>query len=92
MVVLSACESGVEAPTPGDELYGLVRPFVAGGAVGVVSTLWAVPDESSSVLMEAFYRHWRDEQAAPADALRAGQLDLRRSEPHAIRATGRPMC
>jgi len=82
LVVLSACDSGVQGRYPGDELYGLVRAFVASGAIGVVSTLWAVPDDSSGELMKAFYGSWREGRLAPADALRVAQLDLYRSEAH----------
>jgi CHAT domain-containing protein len=76
MVVLSPCETRVQARYPGDELYGLVRAFVAGDTAGVVSSLWAVPDESSELFMTEFYRSWRTGDSTPVETLRAAQLHL----------------
>ena len=47
------------------------------GAAGVLGALWRVPDESTALLIAAFYRWWRDGKVAPAEALRRAQQELR---------------
>ena len=58
LAILSACETGLtdirRAP---DEYLGLPAGFLRAGAPAVVSTLWAVNDFSTMLLMERFYRH-----------------------------------
>lgn len=57
LVVLSACETGIsdirEAP---NEYGGLPAAFLVSGAKAIVSSLWAVNDVSSALLMSEFYR------------------------------------
>ena len=78
LVVLSACETGLtdigQAP---DEYIGLPAGFLQVGAPAVVSSLWAVDDFSTAILMEAFYRRHRAEGQGIAAALRDAQLWLR---------------
>lgn len=77
LVVLSACQTGVRERRPGDELFGLIRPFVALGAGAVVATLWNVTDES---VVELMWRFYAGPPADPAAALCAAQVELIRSE------------
>lgn len=56
LVVLSACNTGRGRVTS-DGVVGLSRSFITAGASSVVVSLWAVPDESTSTLMTAFYRN-----------------------------------
>ncbi len=51
--------------------------FLQAGAPGVVSTLWAVNDLSTMLLMERFYRYHLKDEMPPAAALRQAQLWLR---------------
>jgi len=56
IVVLSACETAVTGNhTITTEYVGLVSGFLFQGVRNVVSTLWTVPDSSSSLLMIYFY-------------------------------------
>jgi CHAT domain-containing protein len=57
LVSLSACESGLSdyARLP-DEYLGLPSALLLAGAPTVVSTLWAVQDCCTSLLMSEFYR------------------------------------
>ncbi|MEV0405679.1 CHAT domain-containing protein [Actinoallomurus sp. NPDC050550] len=55
LVVLSACESGVNLRGPGDELIGLTRAILYSGAASVVVSLWSVDEISTSLLMRGFY-------------------------------------
>lgn len=61
-VVLSACDSGVSATRPGDELLGVLSSLFALGTRLVVASVVPVPDLDTGALMVAFH-----------DALLAGQ-------------------
>jgi CHAT domain-containing protein len=81
LVTLSACETGVSAVAPGDELLGLVRGFFYAGAPSLLLSLWTVDDEATAELMKDFYTTLRA-GARPAAALRAAQLRQMRERPH----------
>jgi tetratricopeptide (TPR) repeat protein len=81
LVTLSACETGVSAVAPGDELIGLVRGFFYAGAATLLLSLWTVDDEATAELMTDFYTALRA-GARPAAALRAAQLRQMRERPH----------
>ena len=81
LVTLSACETGVSAVAPGDELLGLVRGFFYAGAASLLLSLWTVDDEATAELMSDFYTHLRA-GSRPAAALRAAQLRQMRARPH----------
>jgi CHAT domain-containing protein len=57
LVTLSACQTGRHVIGGGDELMGLMRAFLAAGAASLLSTLWAVEDETTADLMHHFYHH-----------------------------------
>ncbi len=73
LVVLSACDTGRGTIT-GDGVLGLARSWMAAGASSVVVSLWAVNDQSTSELMQAFYRGLAG-QPDRAVALRQAMLD-----------------
>jgi CHAT domain-containing protein len=78
LVVLSACETGLTDLThAADEYIGLPFAFLSAGVAGIVTSLWAVNDLSTMLLMEQFYHHLRQNQDAPL-ALHQAQLWLRR--------------
>ncbi|MBC7931974.1 MAG: CHAT domain-containing protein, partial [Rubrivivax sp.] len=81
LVTLSACETGVSAVAPGDELIGLVRGFFYAGASTLMLSLWTVDDEATAEMMADFYTHLRASHR-PAAALRAAQLRQMRERPH----------
>jgi CHAT domain-containing protein len=81
LVVLSACETGVSAIAPGDELIGLARGFFAAGAPTMLVSLWTVDDSSTAELMLEFYGRMLG-GARPAAALRAAQRAQRERTPH----------
>jgi len=77
LVTLSACETGfTETNQSPDEYLGLPSGFIHAGAPAVVSTLWAVNDLSTMLLMEQFYAHYLS-GSPTAQALRQAQLWLR---------------
>ena len=79
LVTLSACQTGRNVVGGGDELLGLMRAFLSGGAASVALTLWAVEDRSTAQLMEIFYRHLVNGSAKGA-ALRHAQMQLIRAD------------
>jgi CHAT domain-containing protein/tetratricopeptide (TPR) repeat protein len=76
LVVLSGCETGLGRQMRGEGLVGLTRAFMYAGAPRVVSSLWAVDDQATALLMSRFYRHMLKDGRRPAAALRAAQIDL----------------
>jgi CHAT domain-containing protein/tetratricopeptide (TPR) repeat protein len=81
LAVLSACETGLSAVAPGDEMIGLARGFFSAGAASLVVTLWIVDDEETAALMSDFYKHLIA-GANPAAALRHAQLEMLERQPH----------
>ncbi len=55
MVVLSACETAKGIIDPVDGVYGLQLAFKKAGVGTIVMSLWKVPDEATSLLMNSFY-------------------------------------
>jgi CHAT domain-containing protein len=76
IVVLSACESGIQKRMGGDETFGLIRALVSRGAETVVASLWKVADESTASMMGTFYHQLAKNPGDTAAALRYAQLDL----------------
>ncbi|MEP6490804.1 CHAT domain-containing protein [Microcoleus vaginatus GB2-A3] len=79
LVTLSACETGLtDIRDNTDEYIGLPSGFFYAGATSVISTLWAVNDVSTAILMIKFYELFLSEIRPPvAIALRESQLWLR---------------
>jgi CHAT domain-containing protein/predicted LPLAT superfamily acyltransferase len=78
LVTLSACETGLtDIRQSPDEYLGLPAGFLQAGAPAVISTLWAVDDLSTMLLMEHFYQAHLHDHVPPAAALRQAQRWLR---------------
>ena len=79
LVTLSACETGLtDIRDSTDEYIGLPSGFLYAGTTNVISTLWAVNDVSTAILMIKFYELLLSETRPPvAIALRESQLWLR---------------
>jgi tetratricopeptide (TPR) repeat protein len=56
LVTLSACQTGLNEISPGDELFGLTRAFLYVGAPSVIVSLWSVDARSTQELMLEFYK------------------------------------
>lgn len=78
LVTLSACETGMTEflQTP-DEYIGLPAGFLQAGALCIISTLWAVSDFTTTLLMERFYQNHLQQEMGISEALRQAQLWLR---------------
>jgi CHAT domain-containing protein/tetratricopeptide (TPR) repeat protein len=77
LATLSACETGIIGTDLPDEVVALPSALLQAGFGGVAASLWSVADISTAMLMEHFYRCWREEKLPPAQALRAAQQWLR---------------
>ncbi len=80
VVVVSACESALGRVSRGEGVVGLSRAFIASGAGSVVASLWAVSDESTSVLMQEFYAKMLGKKRPAGRAMRDARLALIESE------------
>lgn len=92
IVVLSACNTAVDAEPRGDGLVSLTRAFRQAGAARVIATLWPVADAGAAELMGRFHRALAGGAAAEV-ALREAQLalihsDRRASDATAVRGVG----
>jgi CHAT domain-containing protein len=76
LVVLSACESGRGKVSRSEGVVGLSRAFMASGASGIVASLWAVSDESTSVLMKEFYNKMLNKKKPAGEALNEARFAL----------------
>jgi tetratricopeptide (TPR) repeat protein len=72
LLVLSACEAGLSAVRPGDELMGLAAALLCCGTATLVASVVPVPDEPTSAVMAALHAGLRS-GLTPAAALAAAQ-------------------
>lgn len=56
LVALSACNTAFAEETNGEEIDSLAEVIQNQGGKSILATLWAVADESTSLLMSEFYR------------------------------------
>jgi CHAT domain-containing protein/Tfp pilus assembly protein PilF len=56
LLVLSACQTGVNAVTAGGEILGLTRALMYAGMPNLVLSLWEVADKSTSAFMQHFHQ------------------------------------
>jgi CHAT domain-containing protein len=75
LVVLSACNTAVDAESRGDGLVSLTRAFRQAGAARVVATLWPIADHGAAELMGRFHRALASGASADS-ALREAQMAL----------------
>jgi CHAT domain-containing protein/Tfp pilus assembly protein PilF len=76
LVVLSACQTGVERYYNGEGMIGMSRVFLAAGVPLVVASLWPVDSSATKELMVRFHEYRRSQRLSTAAALRKAQLDL----------------
>jgi tetratricopeptide (TPR) repeat protein len=82
IALLSACETALSGHQIPDEVVSFPTGILLAGVGGVIGTLWPVEDSKAADLIQSFYRHWRGGKSkmSPHHALRAAQLELRRSD------------
>jgi CHAT domain-containing protein len=84
LVVLSACQSGVEQALRGEGAIGMARSFISAGVPLVIASLWPVETDSAAELMIKFHRYRKHDGLPSAEALRRAQQDMIR-DPDASR-------
>jgi CHAT domain-containing protein len=79
LVVLSACDTG-RGEITGDGVVGLSRSLLGAGVSSIIVSLWALDDDSTSELMQDFYKEL---QRSPdkAKALRQAMLKTMQKHP-----------
>lgn len=78
LLVLSACQTGVNMVTAGGEILGLARALMYAGMPNLVLSLWEVADRSTASLMQEFHKNIIDSTVNHgsfniSDALRRAQ-------------------
>lgn len=81
LVVLSGCQTTFSAEANGDEVIGLSGAFLGKKVPVVISSLWVANDESTSYLMQNFYKQLQSGKPA-SDALRIAQIATREKYPN----------
>jgi len=73
LLTLSACQTAL-----GDEraALGLAGIAIKAGVGSVLASLWAVNDESTAKIMQAFYTHLRKPEFSKAKALQQAQIQV----------------
>ena len=80
LIVLSACQTGVEKYYNGEGMIGASRTFLAAGVPLVIASQWAVDSDASKEVMVHFHRFRKIDQLSSAEALRRAQVEMLRSE------------
>ena len=75
LVVLSACQTGIERQYRGEGAVGAARPFLIAGVPTVVASLWPVDSDSAEKLMIQFHQNRRTGLPV-TQALKQAQLYL----------------
>ena len=91
VVVLSACDSGVSAVRPGDELMGLTAAVLTLGARTLVASVVPVPDAATRPLMLSLHAGLRA-GLTPATALARAQARSADAGPGAAAAAAAFVC
>ena len=76
LVILSACQSGVERYYSGEGMIGMSRAFIAAGATTVVASLWPVDVYATDKLMADFHLLRKLKRLSASEALRRAQVDM----------------
>ncbi len=73
LLILSACQTGVNVITSGGEIVGLARALFFAGMPNLISSLWEVADMSTAQLMQDFHGIWQAGKTSISNALREAQ-------------------
>lgn len=76
LVILSACETGVETFYNGEGMIGAARAFLALDVPLVVASQWSVDSDATEPLMSKFHRYRKLQGMTTIAALRQAQIDM----------------
>ncbi|MFL6216917.1 MAG: CHAT domain-containing tetratricopeptide repeat protein [Blastocatellia bacterium] len=73
LVILSACQTGIDRCYQGEGMTSIARPFMAAGVPLVVASLWAVDSRPTANLMSELHRYRKKEALPTIEALTQAQ-------------------
>lgn len=76
LVVLAACQTGIEQQFGGEGPIGFARSFLVAGVPVVVASLWPVDSDATAELMIAFHHARRSERRSTTAALKQAQQEV----------------
>ena len=76
LITLSSCETGLGKLLNGEGIIGLSRAFIYAGSPSILASLWKVKDRPTSLLVQGFYSHIKNNNISKARALKNAQLQL----------------
>jgi len=76
LLLLSACQTGLERYNKSEGAIGIARTLLALGAPLVVASQWKVDSEPTKNLMIAFHRNRKQKGMTSAESLRQAQLEM----------------
>lgn len=78
LLVLSACQTGVNVVTNGGEILGLARALMYAGMPNLILSLWEVADRSTAESMQNFHNVWQAGKTSIAYAMAEAQRSAAR--------------
>lgn len=91
LMTLSACNTAetMRGDATGGQLESFAGLAMDGGARAVLATLWPAADDSTPLLMKAFYENWRNNpKLGKGEALHKAQQDMLTGKNGGARSTG----
>jgi CHAT domain-containing protein/tetratricopeptide (TPR) repeat protein len=76
LVVLAACQTGIEQQFDGEGPIGFARSFLVAGVPVVVASLWPVDSDATAELMIRFHKARRNKQMSTTTALTYAQQEM----------------
>ena len=76
LIILSACETGIENFYNGEGMIGAARTFLASDVPMVVASTWSVHSDATFELMVKFHNYRKSRGLTVTAALRQAQIDL----------------
>lgn len=76
LVVLAACDTGIEQQFGGEGPISFARSFLVAGVPVVVASLWPVDSDATAELMIAFHRYRKQSHANVTEALMLAQQEM----------------
>jgi CHAT domain-containing protein len=80
LMILPACETGVERFYNGEGMIGAARAFLASGVPLVVASQWSVESKATAELMIKFHRFRKLQKLPTIAALRRAQMEMLNDE------------
>ena len=80
LIVLSACDTGIEKYYKGEGMIGASRTFLVADVPLVVASQWSVDSEATKELMIRFHNLRKTEKLSTVEALRQSQIEMLKAE------------